>query len=276
MECLKRLGNPKDTEVIVIDNATTDGSVEAIKKQFPKIKLIANNDNNGFARGNNQGMSKAVGEWFLLLNSDAFVEPDCLAKAIEFTKRRPDADMFGCKLLNPDRTIQPSWGYFPTLRRLILFMSFIDNLPMIRSFTDAIHVRDISRYTEQETDWVMGAWVMLKKDVFVKTGGFDTNYFMYGEEMEWMYRAKQAGFKIWYTPEPAAVHLGGASTNGKGKAFASEMKGYLYWWSKHNPIWEQKLLPYILKYGCLWKSWVWGLLGNKEMAEANRFAAEAL
>lgn len=278
LECLKRLGKPeKGLEVIVVDNKSSDGSAEAIKNNFPEARLVANKENLGFAQGNNQAMKIAKGDWLLLLNSDAYVSPNCLEKAKEFIQRHPDADMAGCKILNPDGSIQPSWGYFPTLRRLALFMSLVDNLPLIRKWIDPIHVRDISRYNEErEVDWVMGAWVMLKKEVFEKTKGFDPNYFMYGEEMEWMYRAKQMGFKIWYTPTASCIHLGGASTKSLGKAFSSEMKGYLYWWKKHYPAWQQHVLLYILKYGSWWKYLAWTIAGNKEMAEANLIASRGI
>ena len=177
----------KGLEVIVVDNHSTDGSQMMVRKNFSQVKLIVNRDNRGFAAANNQGMAIARGEWLLLLNSDAFVFPDTLVKMVEFTDTNPECDVAGCQLLNQDLTLQQSWGYFPTLSRIILFMSFIDNFPVIRKYFRAIHVRDFSRYTKTtEADWVMGAFVWLKRTVREKTGGLDEKYFMYGEETEWM------------------------------------------------------------------------------------------
>lgn len=262
LKCLDKLYRSKGVEldVIVIDNASLDGSAEAIKKKFPQLSLISNKVNVGFAAGNNQGMEKAKGEHILLLNSDCFVEANTLSTAVP---KLTDFDVLGCKLLNPDGTIQPSYGYFPSLWRIFLLMSFIDNLPIIKRFIKSIHVRDISRYqTTQSVDWVTGAFTLLKSEVFKKVGGIDEKYFMYGEEMEWMYRIKRAGFKIGFVPEAVATHLGGASTNSQTKMLVSELKGYLYWFSKHDPDWKLPLLKLLLILGTAYKALVWTLLGK--------------
>ena len=242
LECVYKLRGV-DLEVIVVDNASTDGSVYEIKKRYKDIGILRNKNNVGFARGNNQGMKIAKGDKFLLLNSDCFLEKDTLSKM-------PDVDVVGCKLLNEDGSVQPSWGYFPTLRRIIQLMLFVDNFPVIRKFIDSIHVRDVSRYEKtQEVDWVTGAFVMLKREVFEKVGGIDEKYFMYGEEMEWMYRIKKAGYKVWYSPAASATHLLGASSKNRAPAVTGEMKGWIYWFAKHNPLWQQKVLPWIILGG---------------------------
>ncbi len=247
MECLSRLNKSKGVkyETIVVDNASTDGSAQAILKTFPDVKLVESKVNLGFAGGNNLGMKMAKGEKLILLNSDCFVNPDTLANL-------PDLDVVGCKLLNKDGSVQQSWGYFPTLRRITQMMFFVDNFPIIRKFIDSIHVRDVSRYqTQHEVDWVTGAFVMVRRIIFETVGGIDEKYFMYGEEMEWMYRIKKAGFKIWYSPEPLATHLLGASSSNRAPAVVGEIKGWMYWFAKHNPVWQQKLLPLVILIGCL-------------------------
>ncbi|OGC92161.1 hypothetical protein A2876_02645 [Candidatus Amesbacteria bacterium RIFCSPHIGHO2_01_FULL_48_32b] len=249
LECLRKVLASKniDLEVMVVDNASSDGTVEAIEKQYKDIGILRNKTNLGFAGANNQGMKIAKGEKFLLLNSDCFVEPVTLAKIYKL-----DLDVVGCKLLNKDGSVQPSWGYFPTLRRILQLMLFVDNFPVIRKFIDSIHVRDVSRYESQlEVDWVTGAFVMVKRDVFEKVGGIDEKYFMYGEEMEWMYRIKRAGFKVWYSPVATAIHLLGASSSNRAPAVTGEMKGWIYWFSKHNSGFEQKILPWVILKGCI-------------------------
>ncbi len=261
LDCLIFLFKSKgmELEVIVIDNASTDGSAEAIAKKFPQVKLVKNSSNLGFAKANNQGMQMAKGDIFLLLNSDVFVLPDTLATCQKYLDKFA---VVGCKLLNADGSIQFSWGYFPTLFRIYLLMSFIDNFPIIKSLVHSIHVRDISQYTQsREVDWVTGAFMMLKNEVFAKTGGIDEKYFMYGEEMEWMYRVNQAGLKVGYIADASATHLGGASTKSQSKMFSSEMKGYFYWFNKHNPHWQIPILKFILVSGLIYKAKTWTILG---------------
>lgn len=262
LKCLDHLSKSKDVklEIIVIDNASTDTSAEAIAKKFPQVKLIKNKTNSGFAAGNNQGMALAHGEKILLLNSDCFVEPSTLHKCAS-----QEADVLGCKLLNADGSVQFSWGYFVSLRRVLMLMSFVDNFPLIRKIADSIHVRDLSRYsTSHEVDWVTGAFVMVKKEVYKKVGGIDEKYFMYGEEMEWMYRIKKAGYVVQYFVDAQATHLQGASTKSLSRMFISEMNGYIYWFSKHRSKLAQILLKIILIKGCLFKSIAWTLVGKPQ------------
>ncbi len=264
LKCLECLAKSEEVELetIVIDNASSDGSAEAIAKKFPLVKLVRNKTNVGFAAGNNQGMDMARGYYILLLNSDCFVEPLTITKTLQTLK---DFDVTGCKLLNEDRSVQFSYGFFVSLRRALMLMTFIDNFPVIKKFADSIHVRDASRYNQQiEVDWVTGAFVMLKKDAFTKVGGIDEKYFMYGEEMEWMYRMKKAGFKIDFFPGAQATHLQGASTKSIATMFTSEMKGYLYWFKKHRSSFELFLLKIILIKGCLFKAIVWTLVGKPQ------------
>ena len=262
LKCLDHLFKSREVklEVIVIDNASTDGSVAAIAKKFPQIKLIANKSNIGFAAGNNQGMKLAKEDTILLLNSDCFVYPDTLSKCL---KQMQTHDVLGCQLLNPGGSIQPSWGYFPTLRRILQLMLFVDNFPIVRTYIDSIHVRDLGRFqNSREVNWLTAAFVMLKANIFRKTGGIDEKYFMYGEETEWMFRIRKLGFNIYYYPEAKAIHLQGASTKSMSKMFASEMKGYLYWFTKHNPPWQLPILKVILVVGTFYKALAWTILGG--------------
>jgi GT2 family glycosyltransferase len=254
LECLEKLykSTGVDLEVIVVDNNSQDKSVEAIRKRFPKVTMIINHENTGFGRANNQGMSVSKGDKILLLNSDCFVTPTTISTLEKAMEVIPDTQVVGCRLLNVDGSIQPSYGYFPTLARVVSLMFFIDNIPGIKRFFKSIHVRDLSRYQKAtEVDWVMGALVLLKRKVWENTAGFDEKYFMYGEEVEWMYRIKDAGFSIRYIPQAEATHMGGASSGNKASAIVGEIKGWKYWFSKYYPGWQQPALSVVVSLGCL-------------------------
>ncbi len=259
LKCLEHVFASKvvDLEVILINNTPED------KLSYPRVKIINNPKRLGFGANNNKGMSVAKGDKILLLNSDAFVFPDTLAKCYA-----QNYDILGCKLLNEDLTIQPSWGYFPTLRRIFQFQIFIDNFPVIRKFADSIHVRDLSRFqSTQKVDWVMGAFVMFRSEVWEKTKGFDENFYMFGEEVEFLYRASKLKFQTWYYPEAKCVHLHGAST-GLKNMFIGEMKGYLYWFKKYNSPLEQFLLKLILLFGCAIRIPAWAVWGKWDIVRA--------
>jgi GT2 family glycosyltransferase len=253
LTCLERLyeSHKTDFETILVDNASTDGSAEKVATQYPQVKIIRNRTNIGFAGANNQAMKIASGDIFLLLNSDCFVNPDTIRIIMDKCKD-PKYDVVGCKLLDDNGSIQQSWGYFPTLLRIILMMLFIDNLPGIRDIIDSVHVRSLKRYDKlTEADWVTGAFMMLKKRVFDRAGGLDEKFFMYGEEIEWQYRIKNLGFKIWYDPEASATHLCGASSPSRSPAVIGEIKGWKYWFSKYHRGWQEPVLKAMVSIGCL-------------------------
>ena len=209
-------------------------------------------------------MKIAKGDKILLLNSDCFVRPDTLARCV-----RLPYDVVGCRLTTAEGATLPSTGYFPTLRRVAQMIVFFDNLPIVRKVIDTIHIRDVSRLDKpQEVDWVQGAFMLISHRVCEKVGGFNENFHMYGEEIEWQYRIKQAGFHIWYYPETSAVHLERMSIKSLGPSFIGEMKGYLYYFRLHRPGWEQTLLPWVLLFGCLIRIPAWAVWGKWNLVKA--------
>lgn len=249
LKCLESATASKgvELELIVVDNGSADGSVTEIRKRYKNVKIIENKSNLGFGKANNQGMKIAHGDYILLLNSDCFVEPGTIRELLD-----KKYDVAGCKLLNEDGSLQQSFGYFPNLRRIKFLMLFIDNLPLIRDYIDSIHVRSEKRYAKaQKVDWVTGAFILLKKEVFEKTGGFDENYFMYGEEIEWQYRITKTGFKVNYDPGVSATHLIGASSPDRAPAVIGEIEGWKYWFAKYYPGWQETGLKFVVSIGCL-------------------------
>ncbi len=264
LKCLKHLYQSRgiEFETILINNTPED------KLSYPKVKIINNPKRLGFGANNNKGMKVAQGDKILLLNSDCFVQPDTLAMLnAQCTMHK--WDVAGCRLTTAEGKTLPSIGYFPTLRRVAQMMLFVDNLPVVRKFIDTIHVRDVSRLAKpQEVDWVQGAFIMLTREVYKKVGGFDEKFHMYGEEVEWQFRIKKAGFDIWYYPQTSAVHLERMSVKSPGPSFIGEMKGYLYYFKLHRPRWEQISLPWILLFGCLIRIPAWAVWGKWDIVRA--------
>jgi GT2 family glycosyltransferase len=201
-----------DFEIIVVDNASTDGSREMIRNDFPKVILIENIKNRGFAAANNQGIAVAKGRYVLLLNSDTIVLDNCIANIVSFADTQPRAGVIGCRVLNSDRTLQPTCFMFPSILNLLLSSSYLYKLfPNNRFFGreqmtwwDANYVREV--------DIVKGCFMLIRREAIEKVGGLDENFFMYAEETDWCYRFRKCGWKVMFAPVGEIIHYGGQST----------------------------------------------------------------
>jgi len=199
-------------EIIVVDNDSTDGSVDMVKSRFTEVRLIENCQNLGFARAVNQGLIESKGRYLLLLNPDTVVLPGALDKMVEFMDENPRAGALGCKLLNADGSLQPSCRSFPTLRG-----AFFENIGLERLFPGN---RVIGQYRMgywghncvREVDQPMGANLMLRSAAISQVGLMDEQFYMYYEEVDWCYRIKKEGWKIYFTPYAEMIHYGGKST----------------------------------------------------------------
>ena len=225
-KCLQSLGS--DYEIVVIDNGSTDDSVAMLKKlqsQNPVIKTIFNQKNKGFGGANNQGIKIATGDYLLFLNSDTLIKDKAPLRMAQFLKENPQVGVVGCRLLNKDGSSQPSAGPFPS-PRITFIMLFTEHWlgDLVRS----------SFAKEKEVDWVMGAAMMVKKEVITKAGLMDEGIFMYMDEVEWCYRIKKAGFKVMFYPGAEITHLFGASSkSGRTDPILNIYRGLLYFYKKH-------------------------------------------
>jgi hypothetical protein len=199
-------------EIIVVDNASTDGSVELVREHFPQVKVIANAENVGFARANNQGAHIAEGRYLLLLNTDAFLKPDALEKLLELANREPKLGMVGAHLLNADGTFQASHTRFPNLAREFFTLSGLGRLLWGRFYPS--FGPEVER-GPQVIDYVEGACLLAKRETYAQVNGLDEGYFMYSEEVDLCYALRRAGWQVWYHPEACVTHLGGASSQNR-------------------------------------------------------------
>ena len=207
-------GGEIDFEVIVVDNASTDGSVEMVKKDFPQVTLIENSQNLGFAAANNQGIAISKGRYVLLLNSDTIVLDNAIAKTAAFADSHPEAAVVGCRVLNPDRTLQPTCFMFPSILNMLLSSTYLYKLFPKSKFFGRERMTWWNRNDIREVDVVTGCFMLVRQDAIKKVGSMDEQFFMYVEETDWCYRFKQAGWKILFTPCAEIIHLGGQSSKG--------------------------------------------------------------
>ncbi len=228
-----------EIEVIVVDNNSSDDTVEVIGRSFENFRLIVNTENRGFGGGNNQGANIARGKYLLLLNTDAFLGKNSLRILVDVLEKHNKIVSVGPQLRYGDGRLQLSGGYLPTPMRVMAWMWWLDKLPLIKKlFSTPYHVFDFAWHKKpQYPQWLMGACVLFRRDEFRSVGGFDEQIFMYAEEVE-LYRRlqKTLGKKVYFTPKTQVVHLGRASSN-KANAYVliQELKGIEYIYAKHYP-----------------------------------------
>lgn len=188
-------------EIIIVDNGSTDNSMDAVNERFPNLKTIANARNLGFARANNQGLAIGTGRYFMLLNSDTIVPPGEIDKLVHFADQSPDIGVLGPKLLNMDGTLQESWSSFPSLWSEFVGQNFRERQPE----TNLPFAYDV--------DWISGACMLVRAKTIEEIGMLDEAYFMYSEEADWCYRIKAGGWKVIYLSNAEITHLGGGSAD---------------------------------------------------------------
>lgn len=198
-------------DVTVVDNASTDDSVEMVRTLFPWVHLIASDINLGFSKANNLVLKTRIMEdppaFFLLLNPDTEVAPDALSLMLDFMVTHPEVGVLGPKLLNPDGTVQPSRRRFPSILTAFLESNFIqwrlwkDN-PVVRRY----YMADKHEDEIQEVDWLTGACLMVRREAVEAAGFLDEEFFMYSEELDWCRRIKSLGFRIVYFPQAIVIH----------------------------------------------------------------------
>jgi hypothetical protein len=195
-------------EVILVDNQSSDATVERVAAEHPRVRVVQNETNLGFGAGNNRGMQAAHSDLFILLNSDAFVRPGFTTALLAYMQGQPHVGVAGPLLLNEDLSVQRSVFRFPTPTR-----AWLENLGLSYVFSSHPVLGDYRQWgydTEREVDWVSGACMVVRRAVF-EQGGFDERFFMYSEETDWQRTIRQRGWSIAFVPSAVAVHRGGGS-----------------------------------------------------------------
>jgi GT2 family glycosyltransferase len=229
-ETIRSIQNSKlktSYEIIVVDNASNDGSVELMRLEFPAVLFIENPQNDGFAKANNIGIKKSAGDYILLLNSDISLAPDALEKSLQYIEKNQNIGVLGIKLVLPDGRLDHTCKRgFPTpMSAVYYFLKIHKKYPNSKKYGHYTQ----SFVDENKTaivDAVVGAFMLMPKEVIQSIGLLDESFFMYGEDLDYCYRVHSAGYDIVYYPEASAVHFKG----GSGKSFKLIYEFYRAMW----------------------------------------------
>lgn len=210
--CLASL--PRGPQVIVVDNASSDGSAAVAREQHPHACLVANTENRGFTGGNNDGLKHAVGDFVLFLNPDTVVDEDALPLMVAYMESHPTVGVVGPQLRYGNGSLQSSRRRFPTLTTALFESTPLDwHWPAaLNPWARRYRMEDESADRIQEVDWLVGAALLTRREVLEQVGLFDEGYFMYSEELDWQRRVRQAGWKVVYLPDAIITHFEGKSS----------------------------------------------------------------
>ncbi len=236
-------------EIIVVDNASTDGSPEMVRALFPDVVLIESGANLGFAGGNNIGIKAANGKYVCLINSDVNVPPDCLPKMHRFMEQNPTIGLLGPGMLYTDGNVHRSGMRFPTLWNLFLRALFLDSIFKGSRVFGGYLMKDFQFDRTKDMEVLNGWFWMARREALTQAGLLDERFFMYAEDVDWCKQFHLAGWRVVFYPEAKALHYGGASAANAPSRFNVEMQraNLKYWKKYHGRI---SLFFYLL-IGCL-------------------------
>jgi len=247
------------SEIWVVDNDSKDGSAGAIRHEFPGVRLVESKVNAGFGAANNIALRQAKGSYFLLLNSDAFPLPGAIPALIEYLRAHPRAAIAGPRLLNADGSLQVSCFKFPSPLR-----AWLENLWVSAAFPRHPFIGDYRFWrhdSERNVDFLVGACMLLRREVFEQTGGFDERFFLYSEETDWQRRIRDLGWEIAFTPSAQVTHLGGASgANDKKNVNRFFMESLDRYELKHHGFFGLVSFRCAMVVGCALRAVIWGAM----------------
>ena len=239
--CLQSLHDHPPTathEIVVVDNASRDGSVEAVRSRWPDVRVIALNSNVGFAAANNAGIRRTQSELVLLLNSDTIVPPGAIDRLIAAIRELPGASVVGPRIVNADGRSELSYG-----RMMTPFAELRQKLLMRHA--SAVRLAELTSKTRR-VDWVTGACLLVRRQDAEAAGLLDERYFMYCEDVDFCAAVRANGGKVYFTPRAQIVHLrGGSWTPGSGAGRESYRRSHLAFYRKHHPALAPILKAYL-------------------------------
>jgi GT2 family glycosyltransferase len=239
-DCLvsvRESGSPLVREIIVVDNASTDGSPEMVAAEFPDVTLIRSARNLGFAKGNNVGLAAASGSWLALVNSDVIVHPNCLRRLLEFLREHDDVGLVGPKVLGRDGQLQRTCRKLPTLWNTACRAFALDNLFSRWPLFSGREMRHWSQDSEADVEVLSGCFWMARGAAVERVGQLDERFFFYAEDVDWCKRFWDAGWKVVFVPKATATHFGGGSSARAPLRYSVEMlRANRAYWRKHHGL----------------------------------------
>jgi GT2 family glycosyltransferase len=225
----------RSMEVFVVDNASTDGTLEMIETRFPWVKLIKSPENLGFSRGNNVAIRQTTGRYVALVNPDVIVFPDCLDALADFLDKNPKVGNVGPRVFNPDMTQQSTCRRFPTLWNNFCSASRLEGIFKGSRFFAGEHMFDFPHDRTLSVDVIVGCFSMIRREALDQVGLLDEGLFIYGDDIDWCRRARNAGWQVVFYPDARAIHDRGKMTAPFPVRFAvAQQRSVLHYWTKHH------------------------------------------
>lgn len=238
MQCLASLSSEAcryPMEIIVVDNASSDRSVEAVASRFPNVRLIRNSSNLGFSKANNIGIAQSRGRYLALINSDVKLLPDCLTRLVDYCEQHPEVGMVGPRIFGGDGKLQRSCRGFPSVWNMFCRALALDSFfPRSRWFNGFL-LHHWPQDCLRQVDMLTGCFWLVRRQALAQVGLLDERFFMYGEDMDWCKRFWDCGWKLVFVPSAEAVHYGGASSsNAPVRFYIERQRADLQYWEKHH------------------------------------------
>lgn len=247
-------GSQLSSELIVVDNASSDGSVAMLRDEFPIVHLVANQENVGFTKGNNQGVAWSDGRYVLLLNPDTEIVGDAFGEMVAYMDAHHGVGALGPQLLYPDGQVQSSRRRFPDLRTAYLESTFVQQWFSGSGILKRYYVLDASDDETLSVDWVVGACLLMRRETMKEVGPLDERFFMYSEELDWCYRAKQMGWEVVYLPTAKVIHhVGKSSEQVLSVQHVQFQRSKVLFFKKHHGSWRGETLRVFLLATYLWQ-----------------------
>lgn len=237
-DCLNSIyktASEMECEIIVVDNASTDGSPDMVASEFSSVKLIRSPENLGFAKANNLGIKAASGSWLALVNSDVVLHPNCFQELVSFMERHRDVGLVGPKIFGGDGLLQRTCRRLPTVWNTTCRLLALDAILSRWSLFSGREMRHWKHDNQAEVEVLSGCFWLARKEAVEKVGGLDERFFFYAEDVDWCKRFGEAGWKVVFMPQATATHFGGGSSSNAPLRYSIElMKANLTYWNKHH------------------------------------------